>query len=95
MVAMGDRTTRPGDSAEMSVRELMAALAVVEEQLRQAPLLVTLGGTTAVNPEVAPLLRRQRQLVARLRARRTSWVRFGSGEARQPSAAWPPPPWAG
>lgn len=82
------------DTAAMSVRELMAELAVVRTELQRAPLLVSVDGALSVNPDVAPLLRRQRQLVARLRARRSSWARFGSGGTREPSAAWPPPPWA-
>ena len=91
---MSERMVDRHGTATMTVRELMAELAVVDRKLQQAPLLVAVDGALAVNPEVAPLLRRQRQLVARLRARRSSWVRFGSGAAREPSAAWPPPPWA-
>lgn len=91
---MGEQTAGGHDTAAMSVRELMAELALVRSELQRAPLLVTVDGTLSVNPDVAPLLRRQRQLVARLRARRSSWVRFGAGTARAPSAAWPPPPWA-
>lgn len=90
---MGD-TAENRDTSTMSVRELMAELALVRSELQRASLLVTIDGTLSVNPDVAPLLRRQRQLVARLRARRTSWSRFGAGAAREPSAAWPPPPWA-
>jgi hypothetical protein len=90
---MGENAVARRDTTQMSVRELLTELAEIEVQLRAAPLLVSQGGTTAVNPEVTPLLRRQRQLVARLRARRTSWHRLAPGSAREPSAAWPPPPW--
>ncbi|WP_270888417.1 hypothetical protein [Pedococcus sp. 5OH_020] len=87
-----DRDDIDGGLDTMSVRDLLAALAHVEAELRRTPFLTTRNGSTAINPDVAPLLSRQRQLVYRLQEHRTSQSR---GEAdRRRSAAWPPPPWS-
>ncbi|MGA8979753.1 MAG: hypothetical protein WB473_11655, partial [Pedococcus sp.] len=72
---MGNGTAGRNDTTAMSVRELVDELSRVDRELRGTPLLVRRSGTTAINPAVAPLLQRQRQLVAQLRTRRTSWAR--------------------
>jgi hypothetical protein len=49
-------------------------------------------GVMAVNPDVAPLLARQRAVAAQLRQRRLA--RHGHpSNRRQSSASWPIPPW--
>lgn len=92
------RDERPGKDraqlATMTVRELLAALGKVEEELRDTPFLLPREGIMVVNPRLAPLLSRQRTLAAQLRSRRVSWNRVDATAPRQPSAAWPPPPWA-
>jgi hypothetical protein len=91
------------DLASASVRELLAMLARIEDRLRTTPFLVSEGEAMVVNPEVAPLLSRQRSVVAQLRTRRATW-RGGPGPAgrsggvtraaaRSASASWPRPPW--
>jgi hypothetical protein len=91
------RSERPGKDraqlATMTVRELLAALGKVEEELRDTPFLLPRDGIMVVNPRLAPLLSRQRTLAAQLRSRRVSWNRVDATAPRQPSAAWPPPPW--
>lgn len=81
-------------TGSQTVRELMDELSQLDRDLRRTPLLTTADGNTAVNPEVASLLRRRRRVVAALRARRTSWSQSQAPTARSPSASWPPPPWS-
>ncbi|HEY7719185.1 MAG TPA: hypothetical protein VH915_10505 [Pedococcus sp.] len=80
------------DLAHTSVRDLVRLLTDVEDALRSTPFLIARGGLMVVNPAIAPLLSRQRVVVAQLRARRLSW-RAGTGLPRTASAAWPRPPW--
>ena len=91
------------DLAGASVRELLGMLTHIEDRLRSTPFLVSDGEAMVVNPEVAPLLSRQRSVVAQLRTRRATW-RGGPGPAarvggatlaaaRSVSASWPRPPW--
>ena len=90
------------DLASASVRELLAMLARIEDRLRTTPFLVSEGEAMVVNPEVAPLLSRQRTVVAQLRSRRATWhgapAPRGRGgvphRTRSASAAWPRPPWS-
>lgn len=84
------------DLADLGVRELVAELARVEDALRQMPFMVRRHGMMVVNPDVAPLLARQRAVSAQLRQRRVSWnAHPASGvDGRGPSAAWPAPPWS-
>jgi hypothetical protein len=91
------------DLASASVRELLGMLTHIEDRLRSTPFLVSDGETMEVNPEVAPLLSRQRSVVAQLRSRRATWRGApgpagrgggaGSADARSASASWPRPPW--
>jgi len=88
------------DLASASVRELVTILTQLEDHLRSTPFLVSRGGAMVVNPDVAPLLSRQRSVVAQLRSRRASWrgnesagTRSGS-HGRAASASWPRPPWS-
>ena len=87
------------DLASASVRELVTVLTQLEDRLRSTPFLVSRGGAMVVNPDVAPLLSRQRSVVAQLRSRRASWRGEGTGTrsgsaGRAASAAWPRPPWS-
>ena len=61
------------DLANASVRELLAMLTHIEDRLRTTPFLIPDGDAMVVNPEVAPLLSRQRSVVAQLRVRRDTW----------------------
>jgi hypothetical protein len=79
------------DLKNLRVRGLLAELARIESRLRTTPFLLTGEGGTRVNPEAARLLARQRAVITQLRARRVTWASSG---AREPSAAWPPPPWS-
>ncbi len=81
------------DLAGMNVRELVTVLSQVEDDLRVAPVMVQHHGMMVVNPEVAPLLARQRAAVAHLRQRRVAWHTGAPGGRRSPSASWPVPPW--
>lgn len=106
---MINTTTTPltadlSDLASASVRELLATLTHLEDRLRTTPFLVSDGDAMVVNPEVAPLLSRQRSVVAQLRSRRATWRgapdgrgRAGAGTrsaGRSASASWPRPPWS-
>lgn len=92
------------DLASASVRDLLAMLTQIEDRLRTTPFLVSQGGAMVVNPEVAPLLSRQRSVVAQLRLRRSTWRGAPSGagrsgnptrpSGRSASASWPRPPWS-
>ncbi|SES11189.1 hypothetical protein SAMN05216199_2034 [Pedococcus cremeus] len=92
------------DLANASVRELLAMLTHTEDRLRTTPFLVPDGDAMVVNPEVAPLLSRQRSVVAQLRVRRDTWRGAPGGPTRQggrtrsgggsTSASWPRPPWS-
>jgi hypothetical protein len=86
-----DGTSDTKDLKNLPVRGLLAELARIESRLRTTPFLLTEAGGTRVNPEAARLLARQRAVITQLRARRVTWA---SSEAREPSAAWPPPPWS-
>ena len=78
------RSERPGKHraqlATMTVRELLAALGKVEEELRDTPFLLPRDGIMVVNPRLAPL---------------PGPVLAVRVEAGRPSAAWPPAPWVG
>lgn len=87
-----EATATWSDLARMGVRELVTVLTEIEDELRGTPVMVQRHGMMVVNPEVAPLLARQRAVVAHLRQRRVSW--HASGGRRSPSASWPVPPWA-
>lgn len=80
------------DLKGLPVRDLLRELAAVEARIRSLPFLISRDGGTAVNPEVARLLARQRAVVEQLRRRRVSWT--ASQPPREHSAAWPPPPWS-
>jgi hypothetical protein len=80
------------DLVDLGVRELVTVLAQVEDELRQTPFMVRRHGMMVVNPEVAPLLARQRAVSAQLRQRRASW-RSPHHAPRGASASWPAPPW--
>jgi hypothetical protein len=82
------------DLAGSSVRELLASLSHIEDSLRSLPFLVASDGLMVVNPDVSPLLARQRMIVAQLRARRVSWRNGSVARPRQSSASWPRPPWS-
>lgn len=89
------------DLASASVRELVSMLTKLEDRLRSTPFLVASEGLMVVNPEVAPLLSRQRSVVAQLRSRRASWrggesagSRAAAADGRSASASWPRPPWS-
>ena len=81
------------DLGELGVRELIAVLSHIEDELRTTPFMVRRHGMMVVNPEVAPLLARQRAVSAQLRQRRASWHAHPAGR-RGPSASWPAPPWS-
>ena len=81
------------DLADLGVRELVAVLARVEDELRRVPFMVRRHGMMVVNPEVAPLLARQRAVSAQLRQRRASWSSPHHHVPRGASASWPAPPW--
>ena len=81
------------DLTNHTVRELVALLTQIEDTLRSTPFLVARNGLMVVNPEVAPLLARQRSIVAQLRARRVSWRSGAVAARRHASASWPRPPW--
>ena len=84
----------PADLSAISIRELVALLARLEDQLRDLPVLVPRSEKMVVNPEVGRLMAHQRAVIHQLRGRRVSWV-SGETSARRPSsAAWPAPPWA-
>ena len=83
---------RRHDLGELGVRELITELSRIEDELRGTPFMVRRHGMMVVNPEVAPLLARQRAVSAQLRQRRVSWGAHPAGR-RGPSAAWPAPPW--
>jgi hypothetical protein len=89
-----DTMEAPHSPADMSVRELVGMLSEIEDTLRETPFLVPRHGMMVVNPDVAPLLARQRSVVAQLRARRVSWRSGDLAGRRSSSAAWPIPPWA-
>ena len=91
-VHVADATATEHDLSSMGVRELVAALSKIEDELRQTPVMVRRHGVMAVNPDVAPLLARQRAVAAQLRQRRLSWHGHPSNR-RQSSASWPIPPW--
>ena len=82
------------DLGELGVRELIAVLAQIEDELRATPFMVRRHGMMVVNPDVAPLLARQRAVSAQLRQRRVSWNAHPAGRRRGPSASWPAPPWS-
>ena len=92
------------DLASASVRDLLAMLTQIEDRLRTTPFLISDGDAMAVNPEVAPLLSRQRSVVAQLRVRRDTWRGAPGGPTRQggrtraggrsTSVSWPRPPWS-
>ena len=75
----------------LTVRQLLRQLTLVEDELRSTPFWVDPEGNRRVNPDVAQLLTRQRAIAEQLRARRVSWASTDRG--RQQSAAWPRPPW--
>ena len=75
----------------LTVRELLGQLTLVEDELRATPFWISPEGNRRVNPEVAQLLARQRAVAEQLRARRVSWASAEGG--RHQSAAWPRPPW--
>jgi hypothetical protein len=81
------------DPSNLSVRDLVSLLTQLEDTLRSTPFLIPRHEMMVVNPEVAPLLARQRAVVAQLRARRVS-LRGGDSASRRSSAAWPLPPWS-
>ncbi|NUR79843.1 MAG: hypothetical protein HOP97_03130 [Terrabacter sp.] len=56
----------------MSLRELVAALASIEDRMRHLPTLVAFRGQLVPNPERRLLLRRQEAVIATLRRRRTT-----------------------
>ncbi|WP_076260740.1 hypothetical protein [Intrasporangium flavum] len=58
--------------AEMSIRELIGALATTEERLRSVPNLVTFRGRLVANPERRLLLQQQRRVIGALRRRRAA-----------------------
>jgi hypothetical protein len=58
--------------AEMSIRELIGALATTEERLRTVPSLVRFGGRLVTNPERRLLLQQQRRVIGALRRRRAA-----------------------
>ena len=66
------------DVAGLSVRELVAVLAELEDALRGLPPFLVRRGALVLNPDRAPLLVRQRAVVSELRARRRAW-RAGGG----------------
>jgi hypothetical protein len=84
---------RHHDLGELGVRELIAELSSIEDELRGTPFMVRRHGMMVVNPEVAPLLARQRAVSAQLRQRRVSWAAHPAGRRRGQSASWPAPPW--
>lgn len=86
-------TERHHDLGELGVRELITELSRIEDDLRGVPFMVRRHGMMVVNPEVAPLLARQRAVSAQLRQRRVSWNAHPAGR-RGPSASWPAPPWS-
>lgn len=92
-VHIGEATATQPDLSSLGVRELVALLSKVEDELRQTPVMVRRHGVMAVNPDVAPLLARQRAVAAQLRQRRLAWHGHPSNHRRQSSAAWPIPPW--
>ena len=86
--------TTPEDRAplkNLTVRQLLRQLTLVEDELRSTPFWVDPNGNRRVNPDVAPLLARQRAIAEQLRARRVSWA--STDRDRRQSAAWPRPPW--
>jgi hypothetical protein len=86
--------TTPEDRAplkNLTVRQLLRQLTLVEDELRSTPFWVDPDGNRRVNPDVAQLLARQRAIAEQLRARRVSWA--STDRDRQQSAAWPRPPW--
>lgn len=80
------------DLGELGVRELIAVLSQLDDELRTTPVMVRRHGMMVVNPDLAPLLARQRAVSAQLRQRRVSWNAHPAGR-RGPSASWPAPPW--
>jgi hypothetical protein len=91
-VHIADARADEPDLSSLGVRELVALLSRIEEELRQTPVMVRRHGVMAVNPDVAPLLARQREVAAHLRQRRLAWHGHPSNR-RQSSASWPIPPW--
>lgn len=92
-------STSPGlstaiDLSATSVRDLVAILTQIEDTLRSTPFLIPRDGLMVVNPDIAPLLSRQRSIVAQLRARRISWRNGAVDTPRAASASWPRPPWS-
>lgn len=86
--------TEPVDRAplkNLTVRQLLGQLTLVEDELRSTPFWVDPDGNRRVNPDVARLLSRQRAIAEQLRSRRVSWA--STSEGREQSAAWPRPPW--
>lgn len=71
--------TPPGDLPSMTVADLIANLARLEDDLREAPPLVALRGRLVVNPHRRRLVARQQAVIGELRARRTS-LRTGTDE---------------
>jgi hypothetical protein len=83
------------DLSGRPVRELVGLLAAVEDGLRETRFLVHRRGVMAANPDVAPLLARERAVVAELRTRRFSQgVDHNPGHASggRPTAATGPSP---
>jgi hypothetical protein len=91
-VHIAEESAEEHDLSSLGVRELVAVLSKIEDELRQTPVMVRRHGVMAVNPDVAPLLARQRAVAAQLRQRRHSWHGHPSNR-RQSSASWPIPPW--
>lgn len=78
----------------LSVRELIAELARVEESLRALPALIARKNALIPNPARRPLLRRQSAIIGELTTRRRERGLRAGERGRGSSAAWPPPPWA-
>lgn len=76
-------TTAPSPPSELpalTVSQLIARLADLEDDLRGAPALVVLQGRLVVNPDRRRLVARQRAVIGELRARRSE-LRSGVGDA--------------
>ena len=84
------------DLGTLTIRELLQALASLEDKLTHLHPLAAQHSGPLPNPEQQQVLMCQRALVRELRSRRMAMRRVepvAAVASRPKSAAWPPPPW--
>jgi hypothetical protein len=88
------QTARSQPPSRLSVRELVVELARVEESLRKLPALLVRRDALIPNPARRPLVRRERDIMGELAARRRARGARAWEPDRLPSATavWRQPP---